>query len=163
MEAQSAGSAAMTKRDVSPGVVTVQEAPRSVVITSEQDGAFAILRRAFNKDDCNRTVGIGSIIVPNLVPTITTISPTSAARNGAAFTLTINGTNFSHNWALTNEMTGTFGGSSRTVTWVSATQLTMAVLAADVVTAGTRNVIVRAPTVDGNGGGYSNTATFTVT
>ena len=163
MDAQSTGAAAMTKREVSAGVVTVQEAPRSVTITSEQVGAWEVLRRIFNKDDCNRTTGIGSVIVPNLVPTITTISPTSCAHNGAAFTLTVNGTNFSHNWALTNEMTGTFGGTNRTVTWVSSTQLTMAILAADVVTAGTRNVIVRAPTVSGDGGGASNTATFTVT
>lgn len=163
IEAQSAGLAAMTKREVSPGVVTAQEAPRSVTITSEQVGAWEVLRKTFNKDDCNRTVGIGSVIVPNLAPTITSISPVSGAHNGTSFTLTINGTNFSHNWAGTNEMTGTFGGTSRVLTWVSATQMTMAVLAADIVTPGTRNVIVTAPTVGGVGGGTSNTQTFLVT
>ncbi len=90
---------------------------------------------------------------PNPVPTLTNISPTSATAGGAAFTLTVNGTNF------INGSTVQWNGNARTTTFVSATQLTAAIPASDIATAGTANVTVNNPTP---GGGTSTAATFTI-
>ncbi|WP_460554175.1 choice-of-anchor D domain-containing protein [Hymenobacter daeguensis] len=84
-------------------------------------------------------------------PTITALTPSLAIAGSAGFTLTIDGTNFLAG------ATATFGGTSRVVTFVSATQLTVAVLAADIAAAGTKSVVVS------NGGAATATATFTVT
>jgi Tol biopolymer transport system component len=58
-------------------------------------------------------------------PTITSLSPNSAALNGPAFTLTVNGTNFASSDYVTWE------GNLRTTTFVSATQLTAQILSTD--------------------------------
>jgi 6-phosphogluconolactonase (cycloisomerase 2 family) len=84
-------------------------------------------------------------------PTITSISPTSATAGGAAFTLTVNGTNF------VSGSTVNFNGSARTTTFVGATQLTASILASDIATAGSFNVTVTNP-----GGGTSNAVSFIV-
>jgi 6-phosphogluconolactonase len=84
-------------------------------------------------------------------PTITSISPTSAIAGGAAFTLTVNGTNFVSGSTLS------FNGNARATTFVSATQLTAAILALDIATAGSFNVTVTNP-----GGGTSNAVSFIV-
>ncbi|MFC6223611.1 choice-of-anchor D domain-containing protein [Hymenobacter artigasi] len=76
------------------------------------------------------------IDVTNPVPTITGISPSQAMAGSPDFTLTITGTNF------VAASTTTFNGVSRVTTYVSATQLTVAVLAADVATVGNYNVAV---------------------
>jgi hypothetical protein len=91
--------------------------------------------------------------VNNLVPTITSLSPTSATAGGTAFALTINGTNF------VSTTTGTFNGTARTITFVSATQVTMAVTAADIAAAGAFPVVVSNPAP---GGGASTATNFTV-
>lgn len=62
---------------------------------------------------------------PNGGPTITSLSPSSAALNAAAFTLTVNGTNF------TSSDYVTWNGGLRQTTFVSATQLTAQILASD--------------------------------
>jgi hypothetical protein len=89
----------------------------------------------------------------NPVPTITSLSPSSAAAGSGAFTLTVNGTGF------VNGSTVNFNGQPRTTTFVSATQLTAAIPASDVATAGTPavTVITGAP-----GGGTSNSVNFTI-
>ena len=91
--------------------------------------------------------------VNNPVPTVTTLSPTSATAGGAAFTLTVNGTGFNSNSAVN------FNGSARTTTFVSATQITAAITAADIATVGTPSVTVTNPAP---GGGTSGGATFTI-
>jgi hypothetical protein len=90
----------------------------------------------------------------NPVPTITTLSPTSKTAGGPAFTLTVNGTNF------VNASTVNFAGAARTTTFVSSTQLTAAILASDIATAGTPAVTVTNPAP---GGGTSNSVNFSVT
>ena len=57
--------------------------------------------------------------VNNPVPTITSLSPTSATAGAAAQTLTINGTNF------VSTSTVTYNGVAHTATFVSSTQLTI--------------------------------------
>jgi hypothetical protein len=83
-------------------------------------------------------------------PTISAISPTSATAGGAAFTLTINGANF------TSDATANWGATALTTTYVSAAELTAAVPASLIATAGTANIMVA--NVDGN----SLDATFTI-
>ena len=54
-----------------------------------------------------------------------------------------------------------WNGATRTTTFVSATQLTAAIPAADVAAAGTASVTVQNPPIPGGAG--SNTLTFTIT
>jgi YVTN family beta-propeller protein len=89
----------------------------------------------------------------NSTPTVSTISPNSAVAGSAAFTLMVNGTNFS-----TGSMV-TFGGSALATTFVSSTQLTAAIPAADIASNGTMVVKVINPAP---GGGTSNAINFTV-
>jgi 6-phosphogluconolactonase (cycloisomerase 2 family) len=91
---------------------------------------------------------------PPPLPTISTISPSSKVAGDAAFTLTINGTNF-----IAASMVN-FGGTAPTTTFVSATQLTAAIPAAAIASAGTAVVTVTNPAP---GGATSNTVNFTIT
>jgi len=88
----------------------------------------------------------------NPVPSVSSLSPSSVSSGGAAFTLTVNGTGF-----ISSSTVG-WNGSSRTTTYVSSTQLTASITAADIATAGTANVTVVNPAP---GGGTSQAATFT--
>ncbi len=90
---------------------------------------------------------------PNQAPTITSISPNSAAVGGAAFTLTINGTNF------IASSTVNFGGAAAATTFVNSTQLTAAIPASSIASAGTLAVTVTNPAP----GGTSKAIDFTVT
>ena len=98
--------------------------------------------------------GCGTVFkltVQTSAPTITNISPMSAIAGGAAFALTVNGTNF------VSGSTVKFNGNVQATTFVSATQLAAVVLASDIATAGTFNVTVTNP-----GGGTSNSVSFIV-
>jgi 6-phosphogluconolactonase (cycloisomerase 2 family) len=87
-------------------------------------------------------------------PTITAISPNSAVAGGAAFTLTINGTNF-----VASSMVN-FGGAAPTATFVNSTQLTAAIPASSIASTGMLAVTVTNPA---SGGGTSNPMNFTIT
>lgn len=89
----------------------------------------------------------------NPTPSISSLSPNSAAVGSGAFTLTVNGAGF------VNGSVVRWNGSDRATTFVSTTQLTATVLAADVQAAGSFPVTVFSPTP---GGGLSSSATFTV-
>ncbi len=91
--------------------------------------------------------------VNNPAPTETSLSPTSATAGGAAFTLTVNGTGFVSTSVVK------FNGATKTTTFVSATQLTAAITAADIATAGTATVTVTNPAP---GGGTSGILSFTI-
>jgi Tol biopolymer transport system component len=86
-------------------------------------------------------------------PTVSSLSPQSAPAGALAFTLTVNGSNFS------SGSTVQWGGSSRTTTLVSSSQLRAQIMAADLAAAGKVAVTVVNP---GPGGGSSNAATFTI-
>ena len=88
----------------------------------------------------------GSVAHAQGVPTITSISPSTATAGGAGFTLTVNGTGF---------VTGSIvqvNGAARTTTFVSATQLTAGVLASDIATLGTDEITVFNAALTGAGG-----------
>ena len=87
------------------------------------------------------------------VPTLTSLSPSSATAGGAAFTLTVNGGNFVSGAVVR------WNGANRTTTFINATQLTAAIPAGDIAKAGTPQVTVFNPPP---GGGTSNALTFTV-
>jgi YVTN family beta-propeller protein len=90
----------------------------------------------------------------NPSPTITTISPNTGVAGGAAFTLTINGTNFDA------ASTVSFGGADPVTTFVSSTQLTAAIPASSIASSGGMAVTVTAPPP---GGGTSNSVDFVIT
>jgi hypothetical protein len=94
--------------------------------------------------------------VNNPVPAITSLNPTSTTALGAAFTLTVNGTNFISG---SSNSVVRWNGTDRTTTYVSTTQLTATITAADIATGGTVAVTVFNPTP---GGGTSGALTFTI-
>jgi hypothetical protein len=91
--------------------------------------------------------------INNPAPATTSISPTSGTAGGAAFTLTVNGTNVRAGSVVQ------WNGLNRTTTYVSTTRVTAAIPAADIAAAGTASVTVSNPAP---GGGISNALTFTI-
>lgn len=104
-------------------------------------------------------VATGLAFVPaattgNAVPTLTSIAPSSVVANSGAFTLTATGQGF------INGSTVQWNGANRPTTFVSPTQLTAAISAADVATAGTAQVTV---VTSAPGGGTSAPRSFSIT
>jgi hypothetical protein len=89
----------------------------------------------------------------NPVPVVSSISPAFTDAGGAVFTLTVNGSGFIASSTIY------WGASALTTTYVSATQLTAQVPAADIATAGTIAITVQTPAP---GGGSSNAWQFEV-
>ncbi len=92
-------------------------------------------------------------VAANPLPTLSTISPTSALTGGNGFTLTVDGTNF-----LTGSVVR-WNGADRATVFVNSTRLTAAILSADVAAGGTAGITVFNPAP---GGGTSNSRAFTV-
>jgi hypothetical protein len=90
----------------------------------------------------------------NPMPAISSLAPTSASPGAAAQTLTINGSGFMA------ASTVTYNGAAHTVSYVSASQLSIQLSAADQATAGSYAVVVTNPAP---GGGTSNSVNFMVT
>lgn len=97
--------------------------------------------------------GGGKPVSQNPVPTMASISPASVTAGGAAFSLTVSGVNF------TGTSVVKWNGSPRTTAFVSSTQISAAISAADIATAGTVQVTVTTP---GPGGGTSTAAVFNI-
>jgi len=87
------------------------------------------------------------------VPTITSLSPSSAVAGGAGFTLTVNGTNF------VAGSVARWNGSERASTFVDSIKIQAAIPASDIAAAGTAVVTVFNPPPDG---GTSNMAVFNI-
>jgi hypothetical protein len=94
-----------------------------------------------------------TLTVTNPVPSISSISPSTVLALGGSFTLTINGTGF------INGSVAQYDGSPRPTTFVSSTQLKVAISSNDIIAIGQHSVNVVNPTP---GGGNSNSATLTV-
>ncbi|RTQ48200.1 T9SS type A sorting domain-containing protein [Hymenobacter gummosus] len=95
-----------------------------------------------------------TVTQPNPVPVLTAISPNTATAGGAGFTLRLTGSNFMPASVVN------FNGTALTTTFVSVAELTAAVPASAIATAGSYNVTVTNPAP---GGGNSAPQTFTVT
>lgn len=87
------------------------------------------------------------------MPTLGTTSPTFATAGGAGFTLTVTGTNFIFGSVVK------WNGADRVTNYISPTQLTAPITAADIAAAGTASITVFNPTP---GGGTSNALTFPI-
>jgi hypothetical protein len=86
-------------------------------------------------------------------PTLTSLSPSILLSGGPAFTLIVTGTGFIPN------STVQWNGSARATTYVSTTQLQVAILDTDIATAGTAQITVTNPAP---GTGTSTALTFTI-
>ncbi len=89
----------------------------------------------------------------NPMPSATSLNPASARAGGPAFTLTVNGSNF----ILSSVVR--WNGADRATTYLSPTQLTASIPAADIANSGTANVTVFNPAP---GGGTSSAQTFMI-
>lgn len=85
------------------------------------------------------------------VPVLTSLAPSSRVAGTGAFTLTVNGANFVNGTSVVR-----WNGSNRATTFVSSTQLTASISAADIASSGTASITVA------NGAGVSNALTFTI-
>jgi hypothetical protein len=94
-----------------------------------------------------------TITIYNPLPTLTSLDPSAATAGGGEFILTVYGTNF------VNSSMVQWNGASRLTTYVSATQLTAQIGAADIALEGTASVTVVNPAPNG---GTSNALTFTI-
>ncbi|MFZ0551307.1 MAG: PQQ-binding-like beta-propeller repeat protein [Steroidobacteraceae bacterium] len=110
------------------------------------------------------------VTVAGCTENVTSISPTTVVAGGPAFKLTVVGT------GLSSGDTVQWNGSNRTTTYVSTTELTAQINAADIAAAGTASVTVTNPdsavfgssitsstsTTTGTSSGSSNTETITI-
>jgi hypothetical protein len=120
---------------------------------------LAMTHRAFRFAFVMMTLALmglmSSVAQANGVPLIyQPLNPAAVAPGSPAFTLTVNGTGFVSG-AVAN-----WNGSARATTFVSSSQLTAAITAADIATAGTATITVTNPAP---GGGTSNGVFFQVT
>lgn len=98
-----------------------------------------------------QTAIFDNIKVGVTLPVLASISPASRIAGTGAFTLTVNGANFVNGTSVVR-----WNGSNRTTTFVSSTQLTAAITAADIASSGTANITVA------NGSGVSNALPFVI-
>ena len=91
--------------------------------------------------------------INNTLPTLVTLSQTSAIAGAAGFSLTVTGTNF------VSGSTVDWNGAALVTTFTSATQLIAAVPIADIATGGTATITIVTPAP---GGGTSAPLTFTI-
>jgi hypothetical protein len=94
-----------------------------------------------------------TLVVNAPLPTLTSLSPSSATAGGSAFTLTVYGSNFVGSSVVR------WNGSDRLTTYVSGGQLQAAISSGDIALAGTAQVTVFNPAP---GGGTSNGLTFSI-
>jgi hypothetical protein len=99
------------------------------------------------------TVTLAVNVPLNPVPFVGNITPAIADAGGAAFTITVNGSGFLANSAVY------WGTSALTTAFVSSTQLTATVTAADIATPGATAITVLTPAP---GGGMSDVLQFEV-
>lgn len=150
---------------LSTSVVSFNGSPRATSYVSTTQVTATILASdiasggSYAVTVSNPTPGGGTsnalaLAVNNPTPAITGLQPSSVNAGSAAFTLAVNGTGF------IPASTVTFNGSSRTTSFVSATQLTAAISAADVSAVGSASVSVTNPAP---GGGAAAAASFAIT
>jgi hypothetical protein len=97
--------------------------------------------------------GGGDSSASNPLPSISSLSPFSVTTCGTGFNLTVNGKNFIPGSAVQ------WNGSPRATSYVSATQLTASIAAADVTVSGSSTISVLNPAP---GGGTSSSATLNI-
>ena len=128
-------------------------------VTASISAARVAAAGAFDVTVVNPSPGVASSVATFTVnasdpsPAITSLSPSEAPAGGSAFTLTINGQGF----VTGTTVATTFPGAAPAVTYVSDTQLSLAVVAANIATAGAYQI-----TASNGAAGSSAPAKFTV-
>ena len=102
-------------------------------------GTTSVIISASNGAGTCNTGSATLVITINAAPTISSLNPTCVTPGGPQFTLTVNGTNF------VSTSTVNWNGTALTTTFVSSTQLTAAVPASLIATAGTASITVANP------------------
>jgi hypothetical protein len=90
---------------------------------------------------------------PGIVPAIAELSPDNAKAGGPNFTLTVNGSSFASS-AVVN-----WNGAAQTTMFLTGKQLTAAIPASAIATAGTAQVSVTNPGTPASGGPYGSGGT----
>ncbi len=116
-------------------------------IQALMDKLNALLARAGG----NATTTPNPVVVPVIIPTLASISPATTTASSTAFTLTVTGTNFASTSVIN------WGNTALASLFVSGTQLTATVPAANIAVAGSTVITVTTP---GIGGGTSNGIAF---
>lgn len=107
----------------------------------------------FNPSPGGGTSNAFAFTINNPAPTADSLSPSSAVAGGPGFTLAVTGSNF------VPQSVVRWNGAERTTTFASSTQASVAILAADIASAGTAQVTVFNPAP---GGGASAALAFTI-
>jgi uncharacterized protein (TIGR03437 family) len=134
-----------------PETVSIVISPTGEIIFTDTNNN-RVRRLSSSTSTCTKT-GTITIQGNNPQPQLTSLDPASALIGSGSFTLTVNGSNFVPTSVVN------WGGQSRTTTFVSNSQLTAAIPASDLNTAGTVNITIFNPAP---GGGTSNALPFTV-
>lgn len=103
---------------------------------------------------CGGNSSSGNQTVNNPIPAISSLSPTSLPAGSAPQTLIVNGSGFLASSSVS------FKGASHTTTYLSSSQVTIALTSADLSTAASDPVVVSNPAP---GGGTSSAVDFTIT
>lgn len=135
--------------------VSSTEVTASILATDiEDEGGAAVT--VFNPEPiggASNAVKFTITEAENPVPTLSALDPEEATEGGDGFTLTVTGTGFVEDSVVR------WGGSDRVTTYVDDTELTAAILEADIASDGEVSVTVFNPTP---GGGESDPLTFTI-
>jgi hypothetical protein len=144
-----------------PSTVTFTTAPKctTTATSSSPIGTYPIACAGGISANYTLTYAGGTMTVtaapvtPNAVPAIASMSPQSVVAGAANTVVTVTGSGF------VSGSTVRWNGSNRTTTFVSSTQLTATLMAADFALSGTNSVSVFNPAP---GGGPSGSETFSV-
>jgi hypothetical protein len=134
--------------DPNIGSLTLQG---TVVNNSYTGSTLGIMGGYVNSNLTSMTSYFDNVKVTVVVPITASLAPSSAIAGTSAFTLTVNGSNFVNGTSVVK-----WNGSNRTTTFISATQLTASITAADIAAAGSASITVA------NGAAISNAQTFTI-
>jgi hypothetical protein len=156
-----AGTAAQI--NISPANVSIGNGPTNqipqtvgITVTATREVFFADVNNGRIRrlgPDLITCIKTGTISVNNPVPTLISTSPTSAPTEGAAFTLTVTGTNFVGNSVVR------WNGNARPTMFVDGTHLKADIPASDIHTPGNVTIRVFNPSP---AGGQSNALVFPI-
>ena len=124
--------------------------PTTFVSSSELDATIdtsdLVAGKAVQVTVRNPNGGVSNALpftIDNPLPSLASVSPTQVTGGGAAFTLTVQGSNFVPNSVVR------WNGSDRATTCISATELQAAILSADIAAGGDAQVTVSNPAPSG--------------
>lgn len=138
--------------DRSTTFVNATELMATILASDIEEGGTAVVT-VFNPPPGGGTSDSLTFNITNPVPTLSSLSPSSALAGGAGFNLTVNGSDFVSGSVVR------WNGSDRTTTFVSSTQLRASILASDIAEFGSAQISVFNPPPDG---GTSNALTFPI-